>query len=412
MSQEYLYSWTNIVTVIKGLKTEFDRSYKCLNKSELPKVQTQLKHLRILIDRHNQAVAIYAEHELLLTTAHKNEFTNFLNTLKNRLESLFERLGVEEEVPKDPNTKISTDTFVTAVLSGPESSSDDSDSEKLETPTTMTITVAEFLSSASKLLPTFDGKFVNLQPFLDAINLIDLIKDTHESVAVNLIKSKLTGTARNLITSEATIIAISGKLKSSIKAETTQSVAAKLLNAKQANKSANDYIKEIEELAAQLENAYISDGIPHNVAKTYSTQTALKSLTKNAKGEKAKLLLQAGNYTTLSEVVTKFVELSNDSEDVFKINLVRNDKQHYNNRNYRGKYKKNNNYNGQQNRQNQNSNNRRGGNNYRGNGRNNQQNYNNNQQNRNVRAIEAAPENVNATQQAQLGAHFQITDLQ
>lgn len=155
----------------------------------------------------------------------------------------------------------------------------------------MPITVTDFLSAASKLVPNFDGNFINLQQFIDGINLVNLIKDTHEAVAVNLIKSKLTGTARNLITDENSISAIITKLQQSVKAESTQAVTAKLMNSKQSHKSTNDYAKEIEDLTKQLENAYISDGLPHNVAKTYSTQTAIKTITKNAKSEKAKLLM-------------------------------------------------------------------------------------------------------------------------
>lgn len=63
----------------------------------------------------------------------------------------------------------------------------------------MTQTVTQFLGLASKVLPDFDGRPENLQSFLDALLLVESIKDIHEPVTVNLIKTKLKGTARNLL---------------------------------------------------------------------------------------------------------------------------------------------------------------------------------------------------------------------
>lgn len=103
----------------------------------------------------------------------------------------------------------------------------------------MAQTVTQFLGLASKLLPEFDGKPENLASFLDAIGLVDSIKETHEAVAVSLVKTKLKGTARNLINSETTLADIVAKLKVSVKGESVNVLTAKLMNIRQSGKNAN-----------------------------------------------------------------------------------------------------------------------------------------------------------------------------
>lgn len=399
--------WADLYEEFKNIKLDFDKSFKCVNKTKLPSAQTQLKHITELINKHNEIAVILEEIFNVLSEQHKVSVTEFFKSIKDRLEILFERLDLDIIIPRDLVTSIEVNISENSFVSDGTDTSAETVRE-LKNPNTMADTIANFLASAAKLLPDFDGTYVNLQRFIDAINLVNLIKSTHEEVAVSLIKSKLTGTARNLITTENTIVEIVARLKSSVKSEDTQVVTAKLVNAKQNNRPTNEYIQEIETLAKQLEMAYISDGLSSEIAKKYSTQTAVKSLTKNAKSDKAKLLLQAGTFNQLSDVVAKFVELSNGSEDVFRVNMVR----------YKPNYRDN---------RNQNSNSNRGRNNYRGRGgrynnnnnqhrqrsynqnRNNNQYQNNNRNgNRNVRAIEAASENGYSPQQAQLGT-YQVT---
>lgn len=41
--------------------------------------------------------------------------------------------------------------------------------------------------------------------FFDPLDLVESIKETHENIAVNFIKTKLKGSARNLLSNESTI---------------------------------------------------------------------------------------------------------------------------------------------------------------------------------------------------------------
>lgn len=263
--------------------------------------------------------------------------------------------------------------------------------------------VETFIGNASKLLPDFDGKVENLQKFLNSLDVLELMKGDHESVAIAIIKSKLDSTTRGLLTTETTISAIKNTLATNIKGQPTKSIVAKLLNTKQGSKSANDFVKEIEELSKTLERSYISDGVPAHVAKTYATESAIKSLTTNGKAEQCKLLMKGVVYNTFSDAVSKFVELSEDN--TANVNFVRQGNYNRYNSAYRGRG----NYHGNS----QNNNRGRNGryNNYSRRNKNNQnngrqarnRNQRNGAQNQNVRAMEAVTGNgLEDPQEAQL----------
>lgn len=257
----------------------------------------------------------------------------------------------------------------------------DSDSERTQKYTEMPQSVTEFLSTASKLIVEFDGKPENLRSFLDSLQLVDSIKDSHEQIAVSLIKTKLKGSARNLISQESTILEIINKLKLTVKGESVEVLSAKIMNTKQNNKTANTYCAEIESLTKSLENAYISDGLTTELANKYSTQVAVKALTKNCNIDKVKLIMEAGQFRDMNEAVSKFVNSCTEATGQQNAILHFRQKPTYNN--YRGnnrRFRGRNNYP-------RNYNNNNNGNNYTNNYNNrNRQRYDNNRSNRrNVR---------------------------
>ncbi|KAI8117967.1 hypothetical protein CVS40_10305 [Lucilia cuprina] len=171
----------------------------------------------------------------------------------------------------------------------------------------MTQTVVEFLNTASKLIPDFDGSAENLQSFLDALNLVGTIRENHEAVAIQLVKTKLRGTARNLISDETTLSEIIAKLSNTVKGESVDMVTAKLMNVRQLGKTATAYAKEIEDLTRKLETSYIKDGLPTNVATKYATNTATKAIIKNVSNDRVKLIMESGTFHDLNEVMSKFI---------------------------------------------------------------------------------------------------------
>ena len=388
--------WANLKDQILSISAEFNRAYKCLNKAQLPKAETQAKHLNNLVLQHNTIAATLRTFLPLLTPDHRKEVEDIFLQLKSKLSLILKKLEISDKVPSDLTSVLN--------LSFVEEDSDSSDTDPPLRETKMT--PAEFLSTASKLLPDFDGSYENLQRFLDAISLVQAVSTDNEATAVVLIKSKLTGHVRKLITNETTIESIKTALITNIKGESQQAAMAKLANVKQNNKSANEYAKEVEALTKKLESAYISDGITPQVARQYATQTAVKTFAKNAKSEKVKLLMQAAQFSNLDQAVAKFIDLNTDNEEK-RVNYV-NSRGHQNSYrpNYRGNYTRGGYNRGNYSRGNYNRSNyprgHRNGYNNRG-GNNQSQRSNNANQSRNVRVIEAASENGAAPQFETLG---------
>lgn len=404
-------TWEDIINKLKSIKAEFDRSYKCLNRTPVPSNYTQIKHLRTLIYQHNTITGLSKTVYPFLSASHQDEFIKFFSSIKTRLEAIFRHLEIRDGVPEEINK------FITIKFQDTAGETSDEEVEKTNTVTTMT--PLEFINLATKLLPEFDGKAENLTKFINALDLLDSIKENNESIAISLIKTKLNQTASRLLTNETTIRAIKSTLTANVKHESSQSIAVKLLSIKQQNKTDGDFAKEIESLAQQLEIAYISDGMSSALARNYSAQSAAKAMRTNARSDEVKMLMRAGQFSTVSDAVTKFIELGAESSGTLQVNYINNSYRGNNysrrnnsfrgntsyrgNRNYRnykqsnrgrnhsnynnGNYNNYNNGNGNPNRNNNNNNNYRGRNN----------------PNRNVRYTEAS-ENAEHPQSAQLGS--------
>lgn len=320
--------WQPVYTEFLQIKLIFDKIYKCLNKSTPPTVTTQIKHFKVLCEQHERIRRLLATNFHKFNADQQRISKDIFFRTKLKLNKLLSRYNLKVTCPDSFETplNINIEDFFTERLA--ESKIEEADFEVFsisdffdsvnktevpERPNIMATTVADFLSGAAKLLPDFDGKPENLQSFLDAISLVDLIKGDHEGVAVNLVKTKLKGVARTLISDEATLEAVAERLKSAVKGETPKVLQAKLMAARQNSKSANSYIKEIEDLTKSLAAAYIGDGMSHSMAERYSTDSAVKALVKNASNERVKVIMESGNFTSMNEVVAKFVDSSTSS---------------------------------------------------------------------------------------------------
>jgi len=296
--------WEDILENISNYKSEFLKSYKCLNQNRSIKNETVLKHLSILKTQLENIRILSNTLEKRLTPDRFQILSECYFSCRDKLIKILSKFQIDVEVPnnfQEPFT-IDIQSIILPTLS--EEDSTDTDEENSNN---MAQTVTQFLCNAAKLLPDFDGKPENLQSFLDAIELVELIKETHEAVAVNLVKSKLKGTARNLITNETTLAAVRLKLKSAVKGESVEVLTAKILNTKQNGKNATTYSNEIESLAKSLEAAYISDGLTPELSTKYSTQIALKAIAKNCNNERVKLIMESGTFSTMNEGIAKFV---------------------------------------------------------------------------------------------------------
>lgn len=344
--------WERIVFKARLIKEEFLKSYKCLNINRDTKDETVNKHVKNLVERLEQIRALLNDIYPRLTTAHKSAAESFFTDTRDKLISVTQKRGIKLEIPTSltepitftPPVDIDTDINIkpkppvdTKININPNPAVD------INNIINMPQTNVEFLNTASKLLPDFDGKPENLQSFIDALTLVESIKDTHESLAINLVKTKLKGTSRNLITTETTLSEIISKLRSTVKGESVDVITAKLMNIRQSGKNANSYVNEVDDLAKKLETAYISDGLPNETASKYATRSAVTAIIKNASNERVKLIMESGTFSSMNDVKTKFISSCTDviGQPNSVLAFVPNQRRNYNNnsghnyRNYR-----------------------------------------------------------------------------
>lgn len=309
--------WEQVLSKLKLLKKTLYRSYKCLNKNTPIREETIFKHKNIIIQHFEEVRGIVNAYSNKFTPEHKAIAQGIFYYCRDHVLKISAKHNLHIKLPHSIGEKIEYNNQDTSEEENSDTQESENEIEEPEirtTNTNMTQTVVEFLNTASKLIPDFDGRAENLQSFLDALNLVDSIKGNHDAVAVNLVKTKLKGTARNLISLEITLQEIITKLKNTVKGESTEVLTAKLMSVRQSNKNANAYAKEIEDLTKSLESAFISDGVQAHLACKYATQTAVKAITKNATNDKVKLIMESGNFSNMNEVMAKFV---NSCTEVF-----------------------------------------------------------------------------------------------
>lgn len=312
--------WIDIIGVARIIKEQnFDRSYKSLKVDRPIGNETLGRHLKILFEALEKIRTFLKGYYDNLTPSHKIAAEAYFLDVRNKLANLLESKGIEnrlsvsfhdevvfyiklEEVGENIDCESLTKLFDIANEAG-----------------NMTQSVTDFLGLATRVIPDFNGSSENLQSFLDALDLIDSVKETHKQIAVRVIKTKLKGTARNLISSEGTIKDIIITLRKSVKGESTEVITAKILNIRQGNKTANSFVSEIEELTKALSNAYISDGLPVELAQKYSTQVAVKTMSKNASSDRVRLIMESGNFSTMNDAVSKFVSSCTEGMSTFDV---------------------------------------------------------------------------------------------
>lgn len=319
------HKWEDIYEKLLLHKAEIDRTYKCLNRNDKISKETIDKHKSGLVEHFENIRSLLNVYLIKLTPDHKNIANNIFYDCRDRILKVSARRQLNLKIPRSLTETIDTNEI-----------SDEEETYSIQE-TKMSQTTVEFLKTASSLLPDFDGRFENLQSFIDALQLINSIKETHEAVAISLIKTKLKGTSRNLITNETSLDQIITTLRSKVKGESAEVVTAKLMNLKQKTKTANQYTKEVEELTRALEGAYISDGMTNELASKYSTRKAVEAMTKNCSMERVKLIMEAGNFNDMNEAISKFVnicpETDTNSAHIMHFNSARRGN-YYNSRRY------------------------------------------------------------------------------
>jgi len=176
----------------------------------------------------------------------------------------------------------------------------------------------QFLNTAVGLICDFDGQFKNLRKFLDTIDLISLIKGPHEILAASLIKTKVTGFVSNLIANESSLESIKQILIKNIRGESVMSLTRKLQHAKRYSKNVNTYGTYVRKISYLLKNALIIDGFDSKSAEEYTIKTAINSIAQNTKCENIKTLMKKSKFSSIEDLINKFLESSYEKEIMWK----------------------------------------------------------------------------------------------
>lgn len=286
----------------------------------------------------------------------------------------------------------------------------------------MAITNLELARFINGTLKPFDGRPEELTSFVDALNVvIPIVPAEHADFALALVKSKLTGHARTLVTDQInTIQGIREVLRQNVRMNSSSFYVNKLKLAKQGGKDSAKYASELEELTNILSQAYISEGFTLANTQTLVRDALIESVKVNATNNTTQLAMQVGYFNSISDVLQKVVSQPKDNVNSVMFTRVNNNNRNDSRGNNRGRGRNNYNNNGRNNGnnnnnngQNRNNNNYRGNNNYRsnqGNGRQNNQRRGNNQgynpnRNRNYQNFytEGHSENEQTPQTSHLG---------
>jgi len=322
-------TWEDILIKVSNLREEVIKESKRVLKRQVPKSESVRNQVRdnLLTLYNNFVSTVNSCYTDIDDSKYNNQIKPIFNIIRDRVIRSYQVLQVDYKIPTnilkkiDPRVKdelILIDITEDITRQNDDSDSDSDSNNELQvkkdqenlTNFNMPLSAPEFFNLASKIVPAeFDGSEDKLTSFLDALTLLKANVETHEGNAVAYVKTRLTGKARSIVGESTTLEEINLKLKNGIKSESSQSVTSKLLNLKQRYNDTK-YVTEIESLTHKLKQAYISEGVPENVAENYTTNTTVKALSANATSEKVKIIMEAGNFHTVQEAVQKFVNVS------------------------------------------------------------------------------------------------------
>lgn len=170
------------------------------------------------------------------------------------------------------------------------------------------------IRTATSLIPVYDGKNEQLDSFTDSVLLMkELTAETHQEILLKFIKTRLIGKAREIVSSGITTTdELLSKLRIKCASKlSSESVLAQLKRAKQGSSSISDFADEIDSLASRLAKTYVSEELATSeAASKLAEKFALEALTNGVRNPETSLILKAGNFTNLSDAISKAITVS------------------------------------------------------------------------------------------------------
>lgn len=201
--------------------------------------------------------------------------------------------------------------------------------------------VAFDIKQATALVQPYDGTAAGFDAFIDSVTFLkDFVQPNNMALAVRFIKTRLSGKARSGFPDDIdTIDALIGHIKTKCKDTTTPDIIVAKLNSTKQRGQITNFCEEIEDLCNKLENCYIMQDVPENVAKKMTTKAGVTALINGINASETKLILKAGNFASIKEALQKAQECASDAS-TSQIFNVRN-KQHNQRQNQRSDYRGN-----------------------------------------------------------------------
>lgn len=170
--------------------------------------------------------------------------------------------------------------------------------------------IMEIVKIIPQLILPFNGDGEKLNGTIAALNACKvLITNENRAVAIQVVLSRFEGKARAAVGDnpqniDEIIDKLTNKCKITVAPET---VIAKLHATKQVGELTK-FTEQIEKLTLDLERSYLNEKVPVDTATRMSVKAGVKALVSGLRSEESKLLLKAGQFTSLSSAIEKITE--------------------------------------------------------------------------------------------------------
>lgn len=192
----------------------------------------------------------------------------------------------------------------------------------------------EFLKLCTTIIANpYDGNIINLQTFLNSIELIERItQENQNNLALAFLKTKLIGRQANVIADSKTITEFKINLINNVRRDSSELIVGKLLNLRIEKGNLINFAEKLGKLACKLIDALIEEEIPGNKATEIATEYTVNICRSVSKTYLVKIILAASSFKTPEEAIAKFlIETSNErKERILNSKCVSNAKINYN----------------------------------------------------------------------------------
>lgn len=282
---------------LEELKTEFIKVAKRILKENLSTNPETLETYRIdIVTAYNDCINYVVKINSQLSESKQNSAYTELTYIKNKFTECLEKLNCVYTLPE---------TILKPVL-------------ETEIFFNMALTNIQLLRICGETIPQiFTGEPLSLQPFLNALDLLNELATTPalQTLLISFIKTRMNSKAIEFIPTEnLTVQLIKNALLTNIKPENEKIIKGKLAALRTDRMSLQEFSKQAESLADGLKRALVLEGLPSHKANQIAIDETINTCKISAKTNYVKSILASSNFSNAKEVVAKFIIESNNEQ--------------------------------------------------------------------------------------------------